>query len=495
MLDRIRELRALLFERKVSQADAEVRGAFEALVAAFQAHEDATTDAFSEIASIASLLVSSEATGSEAELLDEAVEGFLRDQADILSERANDEEVEGLDGHDTGRAREADAEPAVGGASDAAPSSPPPLPPVDAAAVAAPQLAAPAPALPREVVPTVVHRVERASELQAVSTRGLVGALLSDLVFRARLEGAVQGGATAPARAPEHPRQGLHQQGPRRNALREVHEQEEQARGEYMRQALPPTLPRGDAVRPADEALFDVLVDPIWADAPPLVDVADLRRVGPVRAVLNSSFRDTLEAMVWHRLDAHRRRGTAPPRRASRLQAAPGPEQGGRHQERQQERPQEQQQGHHQEQQQQQQRPFAFTAPAPSTRALEARVTELSGQLEEMQRMLRMSMEVTLDLQRSIRQEVAAALHGNERVDRGNRQGAAVLSRHPEGLVLSAPPTDPTCTVCFARSDCVLLRCGHVASCYTCAIRLREENCPCPVCRAPISDVARIFFA
>jgi hypothetical protein len=392
MLDRIRELRALLFERKVSQADSEVRGAFEALVSAFHDHDDAANDAISEMASIASLLVSSEATGSEAEALDEAVEGFLAEQADLMSEQGTVEA-----------------------------ELPPPPPPL------APVLLAPPAA--QAVVPTAVHRVERASELQAVSTRGLVGALLSDPAFRARLEGAVQGGATAPARAPARV------------------------------QRAPPE--EAAEVRAPDEARFDVLADPVWAEAPPVLDVADLERQGTVRAVLNSSFRDTLEAMIWHRLDAHRRRGTAPPRRANN-------------------RP-------HDQQQQNQQQPLPFAVPAPSTRALEARVSQLSEQLEEMQRMLRMSMEVTLDLQRSVRQEVAAALNRNTGVSTGNR--------HPEGLVQSAPPTDPTCTICFARSDCVLLRCGHVASCYTCAIRLRDENCPCPVCRAPISDVARIYFA
>ena len=62
----------------------------------------------------------------------------------------------------------------------------------------------------------------------------------------------------------------------------------------------------------------------------------------------------------------------------------------------------------------------------------------------------------------------------------------------------SAPPTnmpmyrvvvDNECVVCFDSAvNSVLVPCGHVALCVTCARRLTS----CPICRANISDIHKI---
>ena len=50
------------------------------------------------------------------------------------------------------------------------------------------------------------------------------------------------------------------------------------------------------------------------------------------------------------------------------------------------------------------------------------------------------------------------------------------------------------CVICADReADAVLYRCGHRCACLRCAHYLRHDRQPCPVCRAPIDDVLRIF--
>jgi len=46
------------------------------------------------------------------------------------------------------------------------------------------------------------------------------------------------------------------------------------------------------------------------------------------------------------------------------------------------------------------------------------------------------------------------------------------------------------CRICLENDiDCVLLECGHLVSCSTCAVRFTT----CPFCRTPIVRIQRIF--
>lgn len=52
------------------------------------------------------------------------------------------------------------------------------------------------------------------------------------------------------------------------------------------------------------------------------------------------------------------------------------------------------------------------------------------------------------------------------------------------------------CIVCFdAAKDALLYPCGHVALCQPCGNRIKEERGGCPICRAPIVGVVKMFFA
>ena len=39
----------------------------------------------------------------------------------------------------------------------------------------------------------------------------------------------------------------------------------------------------------------------------------------------------------------------------------------------------------------------------------------------------------------------------------------------------------------------VLYRCGHQCACLQCAYYMRHERLGCPLCRAPIEDVVRVY--
>nr|XP_054766353.1 formin-G-like [Lytechinus pictus] len=106
----------------------------------------------------------------------------------------------------------------------------------------------------------------------------------------------------------------------------------------------------------------------------------------------------------------------------------------------------------------------------------------LKSKMSELHEMVRMSMEMQLDLQRAIRQEVAAALH--------QQNGTAVSPAAP----ISEPASEGNCIICLDKEvDAVLYQCGHMCVCLTCGLRLSTMGSHCPMCRAPIRDVIRAY--
>ncbi|KYN20999.1 Protein neuralized [Trachymyrmex cornetzi] len=73
-----------------------------------------------------------------------------------------------------------------------------------------------------------------------------------------------------------------------------------------------------------------------------------------------------------------------------------------------------------------------------------------------------------------------------------SRAASSHLHQWGEGL----QPTLSECSICYERSiDSVLYMCGHMCMCYTCAIQQwrGKGGGHCPLCRAPIRDVIRIY--
>lgn len=50
------------------------------------------------------------------------------------------------------------------------------------------------------------------------------------------------------------------------------------------------------------------------------------------------------------------------------------------------------------------------------------------------------------------------------------------------------------CTICLELDvDTVLYKCGHMCVCYGCGMNLKAREAACPLCRAPIRDIIRIY--
>ncbi len=100
-----------------------------------------------------------------------------------------------------------------------------------------------------------------------------------------------------------------------------------------------------------------------------------------------------------------------------------------------------------------------------------------------MQQMLQLMFTMQMDMQRSLRQEVASALANNS---------TTTMNSSPQ------PISAGHCTICLtAIADTVLYRCGHLCVCYTCGLQLQQappvNGVKCPVCRAPVEDILRVY--
>ncbi|KAI4304710.1 hypothetical protein MLD38_040185 [Melastoma candidum] len=109
--------------------------------------------------------------------------------------------------------------------------------------------------------------------------------------------------------------------------------------------------------------------------------------------------------------------------------------------------------------------------------------------MNNMQRMLEDCMDMQLELQRSIRQEVSAALNRSAlsqgACDTGCREQESNWGNVRKGL----------CCMCSENDiDSLLYRCGHMCTCSKCADGLVGSQGRCPMCRAPVVEAIRAYF-
>ena len=112
-------------------------------------------------------------------------------------------------------------------------------------------------------------------------------------------------------------------------------------------------------------------------------------------------------------------------------------------------------------------------------------VRELKDELSEMKNLLKLSLEMQMDMQRAFKQEISALI-SNTFVDSASARLVNTSRVCQEGH----------CVICTEKEvDSVFYQCGHMCTCYMCSVNLKQKNHNCPVCRAPINDILRVFKA
>ncbi|GFZ20386.1 RING/U-box superfamily protein [Actinidia rufa] len=102
-------------------------------------------------------------------------------------------------------------------------------------------------------------------------------------------------------------------------------------------------------------------------------------------------------------------------------------------------------------------------------------MARLQQRMNTMQRMLETCMDMQLELQRSVRQEVSAALNrsaGSTDSDDSLQMDESKMGSREEGTLL----------------------CGHMCTCSRCADKLVRVSGKCPMCRAPVVEMIRAYF-
>jgi len=138
--------------------------------------------------------------------------------------------------------------------------------------------------------------------------------------------------------------------------------------------------------------------------------------------------------------------------------------------------------------------------PQPSQTRLQTRLDQLAAQMEQLLQMQACQQAALLrtplkpePLERSQARAQPQAAQSPS-VSRSSSDGAAAAPSETAAPRRQARPVVAACSVCFdSPAVAVLYRCGHQCACLQCAYYMRQERLGCPLCRAPIEDVVRVY--
>ncbi|KAJ1397770.1 Zinc finger, RING-type [Sesbania bispinosa] len=116
-------------------------------------------------------------------------------------------------------------------------------------------------------------------------------------------------------------------------------------------------------------------------------------------------------------------------------------------------------------------------------------MARLQQRMNNMQRMLEACMDMQLELQRSIRQEVSAALNRS-----AGSSGIHDFESPDDKSKWECVRKGLCCICCESNIDSLLYRCGHLCTCSKCANELLQSRRKCPMCQAPVVEDSNKFY-